>query len=95
MFGWGYKLLRREFAFDEINGKLERLELRCDWKHFSDEISQDVAWQIPESWGKCQLYVYGNIGTTFTFLEYPEEAEGQSNTLSLPNDTYASNKLVN
>ncbi len=73
---WSYSPLRQEFAFNDVSGKLDQFELRCDWKHYRDDAGKDVSWRIPESWGKCHLYVYGEPGTTFKFVEYPEEIEG-------------------
>jgi hypothetical protein len=26
---------------------------------------------VPESWGKCGVYINGERGTTFTFTEHP------------------------
>ncbi len=86
MAGWSYHLLRREFAFDVIRGELQNLALRCDWTAFTDEITLDVAWQIPDSWGKCQLFVNGAVGSTFRLFEYPAEMDSQSRVIS-PSDS--------
>lgn len=85
---WSYAPLRREFAFDDINGELDEFELRCDWKRFRDDVNSESTWRIPGSWGKCQLYVYGEPGTTFKFIEYREKVETQSSNLLIPNDAH-------
>jgi len=94
MTGWNYRPLRRQFAFYDVSGELNDFELRCDWKRFSDDASKEVSWKIPESWGKCNLYVYGKIGTTFKLVEYPNdpnEIASQTNSFSNRNDAYAFN----
>jgi TonB family protein len=75
---WTYEPLRRSFAFENIDGELEELELRCEWRRYRHQIDEELSWDIPESWGKCQLSVYGASGTTFDFLEYPENKKIQS-----------------
>lgn len=74
---WTYEPLRRSFAFENIDGELEELELRCEWRRYRHQIDEELSWDIPESWGKCQLSVYGASGTTFDFLEYPENKKIQ------------------
>jgi len=77
---WSYDPLRRRFSFDAVTGKLHRIELRCDWQRFADEINTGLKWTIPEAWGDCRLYVYGDTGSTFKFIEYQSAVAGQSNT---------------
>jgi len=90
MIAWSYRPLRREFAFYNINGELNEFELRCDWKRFRDDAGKEASWKIPESWGECNLYVYGDIGTTFQFVEYPEEVADHSRIFSISNHAVAS-----
>lgn len=72
---WTYKPLRRTFEFANIVGSLDKLELRCDWRLYRNAITEGRSWKIPESWGDCQLNVYGKSETTFDFLEFPEATE--------------------
>jgi TonB family protein len=74
---WTYEPLRRTFAFDNVAGSLDELELRCDWRLYRASIGENLSWNIPDSWGKCQLHVYGASNTTFDFLEFPEATETQ------------------
>ncbi len=82
---WSYKLLRREFTFETIAGQLNNFELRCDWKYFNDNPNKEVTWRVPANWGACHVYLYGEPGTKFKFLEYPDQAELQSNNLPATN----------
>jgi hypothetical protein len=80
---WSYAPLRREFAFAEVAGELGEIELRCDWSHYRDQWRPDISWRIPESWGKCRLYVFGDEGATFKYIEYPEADTGRPDDAAL------------
>lgn len=67
---WTVGMLRREFSFSEAAGSLERFELRCKEKRFSSPFSIESAWKIPESWGDCTLFVFGDEGATLKLVEY-------------------------
>lgn len=68
---WQYRLMRRRFSLSEVDGSLDKLEIRCDWKRVTDTAREGVDWSIPESWGNCRLIVFGDEGTTFNLVEYP------------------------
>jgi TonB family protein len=66
-----YTLVRRDFGIADVAGKLDTIEIRCDHKRYEYEVSELVEWQIPESWGKCQIQITGEPGTTFKIVQYP------------------------
>jgi TonB family protein len=68
-----YPLLRKKFAISDIKGKAPDLEIRCDRKRFVDSVSEEKMWAVPDSWGKCQVFVFGDDGTTLKIIEYPAE----------------------
>jgi hypothetical protein len=68
---WQHELLRRKFAFNDIEGDVGRFELRCDWKRVVDDVSTEKAWEVPVDWGWCQIFVFGEIGAKVTLVEYP------------------------
>ncbi len=68
-----YRLLRRKFAISDIRGNAPDLEIRCDRKRFVDSVSDQKVWAIPDSWGTCQVFVFGDTGTTLKIIEYPAE----------------------
>jgi hypothetical protein len=39
-------------------------------------VTSGKAWQIPASWGDCELLVLGDPGATFKLVEYPFEEPG-------------------
>ena len=68
---WFYRPLRRSFEFTSIDGSLDKLEIRCDWRRVVDDVAEEKSWQIPESWGECRILVTGEPGTSFTLVELP------------------------
>lgn len=66
---WNYDLARRAFTISEINGRLDKLEIRCSRKFRSFTISEQSQWKIPESWGKCNIHVLGEEKSKFKLVE--------------------------
>lgn len=71
---WKYQILRRAFSLTDINGKLDKLIIRCSRKVFSGTAKPDSMWKIPKSFGDCTLYIYGNTDSTFQLYEHPLES---------------------
>ena len=69
---WRYRPMRRALEITDIDGTLGNLELRCEWQRFVDEAREDVAWEIPASWGDCTVVVHGEAGATFKLVELPD-----------------------
>jgi len=68
---WKHELLRRKFTFDNIEGVVDDFELRCDWKRVVDKVSTEKVWEVPDNWGWCQLFVFGETGAKVKLIEYP------------------------
>jgi TonB family protein len=66
---WSARLLRREFSFAEASGKIDRFDLLCEKRRFRATFQTGTAWRVPESWGKCTLYVFGEEGAKFKLVE--------------------------
>ena len=64
--------IRRKFELAEVNGILTSIDMRCDHRRFESDISELVQWNIPESWGVCQVEIFGQPGTTFTIITLPD-----------------------
>lgn len=69
---WDFELVRRSFAFSELDGTFDRFELRCNLKHVADEVVDGRRWQLLDAWGGCRLYVFGEPGSSFRLLLYAE-----------------------
>lgn len=68
---WKHELLRRTFAFDIVEGNVDEFELRCDWRRIVDKVSTEKTWQVPASWGWCQVFVFGEKGAKVQLVELP------------------------
>ncbi|MCV6613607.1 MAG: hypothetical protein OIF35_01435, partial [Cellvibrionaceae bacterium] len=67
---WQHGLYYKTFGFTVSSGKLHKIELRCDKKIRRFAITKDQqSWQIPASWGDCDLFTWGTQGTKFNLVE--------------------------
>jgi len=66
---WHHALLRRNFTFPRVDGKLERFELSCDQQKIESAITAKAEWHVPKNWSNCGLNVYGSPGATFVVAE--------------------------
>ena len=70
---WVHRMLRRSFAIGDVQGGvLDVVDVRCTRanRRFRSLPKESVL-TIPNSWGDCGVYIKGDVGTTFTFEEYP------------------------
>lgn len=63
-------LFKNKFGFENTTGEIKNIKLRCDKKFASLDYSTDLEFQIPASWGKCQLEVIGNPYTQSIIYQY-------------------------
>lgn len=77
---WRHRPLRRKFTLTQIQGTLDDLEIRCSWKRFVDKAREGVSWKIPESWGDCSIFVFGEPGSSFTLVEEPVASSAEQNS---------------
>ncbi|MES2625114.1 MAG: energy transducer TonB [Pseudomonadota bacterium] len=69
---WYHSLARHVFSIGEVQGKVEAVEIRCNFYQTRRyEFVADVEWNIPASWQDCSLFVRGDPATTFTLYELP------------------------
>jgi len=70
---WHHKLMRSSFALTEVTGDLHKLEVRCNNKVFTYQVSEDRTWVIPDKWGQCNVYIHGADDTSFKLVEVPSD----------------------
>lgn len=68
---WHFRPMRRRISLANVDGRLDSIDMRCDHKRFTSDVSDQVEWQIPESWGTCRIHIYGESGTRFDVVELP------------------------
>ena len=66
---WFHTLVRSKFAFGNIQGQLDTVEVRCDTHREKFTVAEAHVWQIPNSWGQCQVMVKGDSETKFDLIE--------------------------
>ena len=70
---WHFRPVRRRLTLANVQGQLNSIEMRCDHKRFTSEVSDAVEWHMPESWGSCRVHIFGEPGTRFDVYELPPE----------------------
>jgi len=68
---WHSALVRNEFSLTDIKGSLHTLDVRCANKRHQYTVENNNTWAIPDSWGNCSIYVYGEKNTSFNLVEHP------------------------
>lgn len=66
---WFHTLVRSQFAFNDINGDLDTVEVRCESHREKFTVAEGHVWKIPESWGQCRVLVKGDDATKFNLIE--------------------------
>lgn len=69
---WTYTPARRIFTVTDVNGKLNRINARCQRRDLELEYQEGVDWTLPASLGSCELDFEGRDGTTFNVYEFVE-----------------------
>lgn len=67
---WTYWPLRRKFSFTNLDGDVDRFEMRCENERLQNEIEAGRQWSVPESARNCRIFVFGEDGATFDFVEH-------------------------
>lgn len=62
-------LLKRSFVITPLVGELHTFELRCDANYSRFEFKQDAQYDIPASWGRCELQMNGKPDSTISVLQ--------------------------
>lgn len=66
---WRYQLARNSFGFTGDVSSIRKMDVRCENKFLSYKIAQDTKWTVPDSYGQCALYVYGERDKTVKLVE--------------------------
>lgn len=67
---WSYVPARRIFSFEETSGNVERFEARCEGQRISGAVESDKTWELDPEWGFCRVFVFGDDGASFRFVEH-------------------------
>lgn len=67
---WSHTLLRNRFTLTDIQGNLNKIDVRCSNKRHVYTVVNDNSWSLPKSWKNCNIYLYGDDNTTFKVVEH-------------------------
>jgi len=67
---WTHRLLRNQFTLTDIQGNLNKIDVRCSNKRHVYTVENDNSWSLPSSWKNCSIYLYGDDNTTFKVVEH-------------------------
>lgn len=83
---WYYKPARRTFSFANLSGNVERFEARCENHRVQGPVEAGTEWALAPEWGSCRVFVFGDDGATFEFVEHPAGAEDDAPTAVVNDD---------
>lgn len=72
---WRIDAGRPFFYIDDIDGRIDTIEGECDTRRFSLEFSAEADYGLPAEFGQCIVFVRGESGTYFDFIEVLGPAE--------------------
>lgn len=67
---WTYPLTRSRFLIDQVEGKINTVNLACDYHEQEFDFEPDSSRTLAEDWGACDLQVKGSTDTTFRLVEH-------------------------
>ena len=66
---WHYKLFKDEFFFDDVDGEIEEIKLRCQGKYVFFRFDPNMQYKISEEYQPCYLELIGDPATTFKLTQ--------------------------
>ncbi len=69
---WTYVPARRTFSFAALSGNVERFEVRCERDRLEGPVEAGKAWSLPDGASNCRVFVFGEQGAGFEFVEHNE-----------------------
>ena len=69
---WSFEPSRRIFTVNNVEGRLNKILLRCERRTLELDYEENVDWTLPDSYGKCELAFSGRDNTTFVVYQFSE-----------------------
>jgi hypothetical protein len=66
---WRIDPSRRFFFILLTGGAISSIDAECDTRRVELQFNPDDNYGLPESFGACTIFVNGDAGTTFSFVE--------------------------
>lgn len=77
---WYYKPARRTFSFANLSGNVTRFEARCEKQRIQGAMETGRTWTLAPEWGNCRVFVFGDDGAQFDFVEHAAETQEDAST---------------
>ena len=87
---WSYTPVRRTFSFANVGEGVGNFEARCERHRIGGTTVPGPKWTLSDDWGHCKVFVFGEDGATFDFLEHLH-ADGE---IEKPDDTAVAQNYV-
>lgn len=68
---WSHALVRNSFSINDVEGELNKIDIRCANKRFEYSFKSNNTWTIPAKWQQCSLYIFGDDEAKFNLIELP------------------------
>lgn len=66
---WVYRPAFREFSFEATDDNVRSFEARCERGRIRDDVSTKRSWRLPDDWGTCEIYVFGEDAANFRLID--------------------------
>ena len=87
---WSYSPARRIFSFDNVSDGVANFEARCERHRIGGTTVPGQKWTLSDDWGYCKVFVFGEDGATFDFLEHLHTDE----EIEKPDETAVAKRYV-
>lgn len=68
-FAWSYYLFKDEFLFEDVEGEIEEIKLRCAKDYVFFRFDPDIRHKTARDQQPCHLQLIGDPGTTFKLVQ--------------------------
>jgi TonB family protein len=72
---WTYRPARRTFSFANLSGNVISFEARCETKRIRGNVEEGPSWTLAPEWGSCRVFVFGEDGASFDFVEHFDDSQ--------------------
>jgi TonB family protein len=86
---WTYRLARRTFSFANLSGNVTSFEARCETNRIRGVVEAGPSWTLAPEWGSCRVFVFGEDGASFDFIEHLDESQDNNQDDSTGETTVA------
>lgn len=75
---WVYRPARRTFSFANLSGNVTSFEARCETNRIRGDVEEGPSWTLAPEWGSCRVFVFGEDGANFDFVEHLDDNHDDS-----------------